>query len=335
MNAVVCRTFGAAPVLEAVSVPTPKPGTVRIRTLASAISAGDWLMAHGSPWVIRPVFAGMLRPGPPVLGLDVAGVIEAVGEGVEGWAVGDRVAGELSHAWAEQVVADPKRLARIPEGVSPLVAAALPVSGVAALQGIRDAAAVKPGDKVLVVGASGGVGHLAVQVACALGAAVTGVCSAGKADLVRECGAVEVIDYAVEDFTDRKGTWDAVFDLVGSQPLAACLETLRPGGRYVLGAGRVGGPLLGPLPLILGTAVRGLFDARVKGFAASPSVADLDTLLAWAADGTVAPHLGHVVPLSEAARGLRLVGEGKACGKVALQVGPISAGGASAGASPR
>ena len=321
MNAVVCRSFGEMPVVEALTALEPGPGQVRVRQEGSAVSAGDWMIARGRPWVMRPVFARMMGPAPRILGLDVAGVIDRVGEGVEGWSVGDRVAGEVARAWAEQVLADPAALARIPDGVDALQAGTLPVSGLTALQGLRDAAAVRPGERVLVNGASGGVGHFAVQVARVLGAEVTAVCSASKADLASACGATEVIDHRRAAFVDQKARWDVVFDLVGNFPVGACLGALRPGGRYVSSSGgERGGAVLGPLPRLLHVAVRGLFDGRLKVLAATPRTADLATLLGWVAQGTLTPHLGHVVPLEEAARGLELLGDGQARGKTAIRV---------------
>ena len=320
MRAVVCTSFGSPPVLQTVPEVTPGPRQVRIRQLSSAISAGDWLISQGRPWVFRPVFSMMLRPGPPILGLDVSGVIDAVGEEVTGWAPGDRVIGEHAHAWAEHTLADPATLARIPDGVDPLLAGTLPVSGITALQGLRDAGAVQPGERVLINGASGGVGHFAVQIARILGAEVTGVCSAAKAARVRALGAEAVLDYRTEAFTDRKGEWDVIFDLAGSAPVAACLGALRPGGRYVASAGHNGGPLLGPLPRILAVALRGLVDRRVKMHTVSPSAEDLSTLLGWVAAGSLRPHLERVVPLAGAPGGLQALGAGEVTGKIAVQI---------------
>jgi NADPH:quinone reductase-like Zn-dependent oxidoreductase len=212
MHAVVSKTFGSVEVVPDAENPLPRAGHVLVRQLHSSICAGDALMAFGRPWLLRPVFSLMLRP--PILGRDVAGVVEAVGAGVTSVAVGDPVVGEAGQAWAERVLVREGALARVPDGVSLRDAAALAVSGITALQGLRDVGDIKTGSHVLIVGASGGVGHLAVQIAVALGATVTGVCSAAKAERVRELGAAHIIDYTSASYVDPRNRFDLVLDLV-------------------------------------------------------------------------------------------------------------------------
>jgi len=286
MQGIVCEQFNQAPAIRDLERPTPGRGQVLVRQAASSVGAGDRLMAAGQPWAFRPVFAAILRP--PVLGRDVAGVVEALGEGVEGVAVGDTVIGEAGQAWAEWVLLDHGALAPVPAGVDLLGAAVLPVSGVTALQGLR-AGGVREGSRVLVVGASGAVGHLAVQIAAHLGAHTTGVCSAANEAFVRSLGADDVIAYDRERFTDHEGAWDCVFDLAGTEALGACLQTLRPDGRLVSSAGTDGGPWLGPLPRILWTAARSLFDRRIAVLTTSSAPDDLATLLDWVDAGVLRP----------------------------------------------
>lgn len=318
MKAVVFEGFGRPLAAREVATPAIGARTVLVRQQFSSICAGDLLVYEGRPLVARPAFALMLRP--PVLGREVAGRVEAVGEGVVGLKVGDLVAGEVPHAWAEQVAAEEGALTKIPEVVDPKVAALLTVSGMTALQGMRDLAHVERGDRVLVCGASGGVGHLAVQIARALGAEVTAVCSASKADRVRALGANEVIDYRKEDFTARRGAWNVIFDLAGDKPLSACLGALAEGGIYVSSAGTNGGRWLGPLPRIVQVAARGVWDKRARMLASSSKSDDLALLMRMVAEGSLRPHIDSELPFEEASEGLSLLREGKIFGKCSLRV---------------
>jgi NADPH:quinone reductase-like Zn-dependent oxidoreductase len=320
MRAVVCHQYGAELRVATWDPPKVGPDAVQIRVEASAVSAGDWLMAQGLPLLFRPVFTAMLRP--PILGLDCAGVVQAVGARVSGFAVGDRVLGEVAHAWADVATARADQLAHLPAGLGSLQAAPLVVSGVTALQAIRDAAQVKAGHRVLIHGASGGVGHFAVQIARSLGAQVTGVCSRAKADFVREMGAMEVIDHQQESWTARRGAWDVILDLVGDQPVAHCIAALRPGGVYLSSAGKNGGSWLGPLPRMASVGVRSILsqNRRLVIFAASPGGQILTELLALVSAGQVRAHVSHVVPLTEVQEGLALIERRQVRGKVAVRI---------------
>lgn len=289
MRAVVLDSFGSPLVVQNMPTPTIGHGRIRVRQAYSTLSGGDALMAAGRPWLFRPVFRAMLRPA--ILGRDVAGVVTEVGPGVSGVQVGDRVVGEAGQAWAEEVVIATGAAALVPESVSLRQASTLAVSGVTALQGLR-AAGVRSGSRVLVVGASGGVGHLAVQIASAWGAAVTGVCSGAKAARVREAGAERVVDYRSERFVDLDLAYDAILDLSGRTPLSACIGRLAQGGVYVCAAGSNGGALLGPLPRMLHCGLRSIVDGRVKVLGASVQPDDLSTLLDMVGRGEVEPWIG-------------------------------------------
>ena len=320
MRAVLCRSYDSPPVLETVAVPEPGPREVRVRVHSSAFNAADLLMSRGQPLLFRPVFTALLRPGPPVLGRAFAGTIERVGEAVTDWRVGDRVCGEAAHAWAEQVVVDPSTLGRVPDGVDATVAATVPIAGVTALQGIRDSGGVQAGERVLVHGASGGVGHFAVQIAKLLGAHVTGVCSGAKADVVRAAGADAVIDYTQDRFVELGERWDVIFDVAGTIPVPECLTVLNPGGRYVASFGKNGGRLLGPLPGLFEVQLRGVFDGRVRGLVETPSVPDLQFLLDGVRNGQVVPHVGDVVALESVVEALAEFAAAGARGKTAIRI---------------
>lgn len=313
MRGVVCVQFGAEPVVQRLEAPHPGEGQVLVRQAWSGIGAGDALMAAGRPWLFRPIFRAMMGPS-RVLGRDVAGVVEAVGEGVGSVAVGDRVVGEAACAWAERVVVAESALALVPEGVSLRDAGTLPVSALTALQGLR-AGGIRSGARVLVVGASGGVGHFAVQIAAVLGARVTGVCSGSKAEIVRELGAERTIDHRSGSFTEEHGAFDLVLDLAGHEPLGACLRTLAAGGVYVSSAGSNGGRWLGSLPRLLQAAVWGWFDRRVKVLTTAATPEDFRTLLGWVEQGRVRPRIEEEVAPGEVGVALERMRAGVGAGK--------------------
>lgn len=324
MFAMCSRRFGVPPTWESVPAAPLRQGEVRVRLVASSVGAGDALMAAGEPWLFRPIFA-LLMGRERVLGRDVAGIIDEIGPGVTGWKVGDRVIGEAGRAWASWVNVPVDALARVPDGVSLRTAALLPVAGITALQGLRRGE-VGPGRRVLIHGASGGVGHLAVGIASLLGAEVTAVCSAAKADAVRELGANEVLDYRTEHFTDRRAAWDVVFDLAGTTGVSAALATLRPGGTYVSSVGRGGGRLLGVLPTLIARGLRGLFDRRLQVLTTSCNTADLAQLLQWTAEGRLRPHEHDALPLQRAPEALARLDAGEVTGRIVLQAPSASCG---------
>ncbi|WP_017597505.1 NAD(P)-dependent alcohol dehydrogenase [Nocardiopsis lucentensis] len=328
MRAIVQRAYGGpADVLEFGEVDRPEPGEdgVLLRVHASSVNPADWLRTVGRPYVLRPVF-GLPRPKPPIPGKDVAGTVEAVGPGATRLRPGDEVYGELpGGAYAEYVVAAETALARKPTNLDFAEAAAVPLAGLTALRGIRDAGAVRAGHRVLVNGASGGVGTFAVQIARSLGAHVTGVCGTRNLDLVRSIGADEAVDYTREDFTRGERSYDVILDLVGNHPLKAYRRVLRADGVYVAASGEPGGAVLGPLPYLLGVMVSSLRRRpRMTVLAAKPDPDDLAALTRLIEDGHVAPVVDRVHPLDRAAGALADQGAGHRRGKTVLTVTPTA-----------
>jgi len=299
--------------LEELDTPTMRDEEVLIRVCASSVNPADWFMLTGTPFPVR-FFAGLFRPQKPVLGMDVAGRVVAVGSKVTRFAPGDEVFGEIEGAYAEYATAHVDRLAQKPAAISMESAAVLPVAGQTPLQAFRDTARVKPGQHVLVNGASGGVGTFAVQIAKHLGAEVTGVCSTRNVELVRSLGADHVVDYTRESFTDAKGTFDVILDLVGSAPIAANRRCLRPGGLYLSSVGRsdwlwkalIASFLPGP---------------KVVVFSARPNAEDLATLGRLVESGAVTPVIDRRHELRDVPEALRRQGEGHARGKSVVTIG--------------
>lgn len=310
MRAIVQSAYGPADVLRLAEIerPTPRPDQVRVRVHASSVNFGDHARLTGRPWPIR-LFEGLRRPRDPVLGRDVAGVVDAVGAEVTGLRPGDAVYGEIPGAYADYVCADPDRLARKPANLDFESAATLPVAGLTALQGLVDAAGVQRGHRVLINGASGGVGTFAVQIAHALGAHVTAVCSARNAAQARALGADVVLDYAVTDFTAAPETYDAIFDLAGA-PVGRCRRRLTPTGVYVSSCGRLGH--------LLAVALRALTTRRVRTFMQRSGTAALDALTALVEQGAVTPAIERRCALADVPDALRHQGEGHARAKTAI-----------------
>lgn len=315
MRAVVHREYGGPEKLrvEDVTVPEPAAGEVRVAVRAAGLNAIDWRTLRADPFFLRFAGGGVFRPKFGILGADVAGVVDAVGDGVTRFAVGDPVFGEITRgAFAEFVVGQASLLVVKPEGVSYADAAALPVAGLTALQGLRDVAAVTEGTRVLINGASGGVGTYAVQIARSRGARVTAVCSGSKADLVRSLGADEVIDYTVEDFVTREESWDVVFDLALARPGRQVLGALAPGGKHVV----VGGDG----HRLLSAMLRKAFGAPVEVVMAEPKADDLEVLGQMVASGALRPVIERRLPLEEGPEAIRMLDAGEVRGKLVLEV---------------
>jgi len=324
MRAIVQSGYGEPRnVLTIKDVERPVPGDheVLVRVVGSSVNPGDWMSLVGRPYVLRIQF-GLTGPRRAIGGRDVAGVVEAVGSKVTLWQPGDEVYGELTAgAYADYAVAAEDVLAAKPTSLDFSAAAAVPLAGATALQGIRDAGAVRAGQRVLVNGASGGVGSFAVQVARSLGAHVIGVCSTDALELVRSIGADEAIDYTRQDFTESGKGYDLIFDLVGNQPLSACRRALRPGGVYVGASGMPGGGVLGPLPYLLRVMLARTRDGRsLKPFAAKPNADDLTTLAELIDAGDVRPVIEHTYGFAQVADALARQGEGHARGKSVINV---------------
>lgn len=321
MRAVVQHRYGGPDVLALAEVDAPVPAAreVLIRVDAVAVSAGDVFLMHGEPRMVRLVF-GFSRPKRPVLGRDVAGEVVAVGSAVTRFRVGDPVFAESDQGgWAELVTVPERFVARRPSSVDAVHAAAVPVSGTTALQGLR-LAGVRTGRHVLVTGASGGVGGFAVQLAKAMGAEVTGVCRAEKADHVRALGADHVIDHTTEDFTAHEGRYDVVFDMVADHSLRRISRSLTRGGTLVLSSGR-GGRVVGPLWRIAAASVMSPFvPQHLRTLAAKRNGDDLAELARRIDAGEVRPVVDTVFPLDRAAEAVARFEAGDVRGKLVLAV---------------
>lgn len=285
MQAIVQTGYGGPERFELQEVAMPAIGDdgVLVRVEASSVNAGDWRIMRGRPRLARPMMGGLRRPKQARRGTDVAGVVEAIGAGVTKFAVGDAVVGAGTGAFAEYVAGVERHLVLKPAPLSFEEAAAIPVAGVTALQGLRDVGRLQPGQRVLINGAAGGVGSFAVQLAKVLGAAhVTGVCSTRNVDLVRSLGADDVVDYTREDFTRRGERFDLLFDIVGNRPLKALRRAVTPEGRIVLAGGK-------SLWLIANGALRSKLGANVAFFTAKLKEEDIAFLAQLAADHVLRP----------------------------------------------
>jgi NADPH:quinone reductase-like Zn-dependent oxidoreductase len=324
MQAIVYHRYGPPDVLECREIEKPAPGVeeVLVRVQAAGVNPYDWHFMRGTPSFVR-LFTGLRGPKFPRLGADAAGVVEAVGPGITRLKPGDRVFGACKGAFAEYACGKESGLALIPSGVSFAQAASVPIAGITALQGLRDCGLVKAGQKVLINGAAGGVGTFSVQIARALGATVTGVCSTRNVAMVNSLGADHAIDYTQVDFTQTGERFDVIFDLVGNHPLSALRRALTPRGTLVgCGGGgpdRSSGELLGAM---LGQAIAAPF-ARQKltSVLAKINTDDLNVLAGMLESGTVKPVLDRSYPLRETAEAIRYVEGCHAQGKVTIAVG--------------
>jgi NADPH:quinone reductase-like Zn-dependent oxidoreductase len=304
--------------LDRVSRPEIKGDDVLVRVRAAGVDRGILHMMTGLPYLGRLAF-GLRKPRERVLGLDLAGVVEAVGPKVTRFAVGDAVYGSGRGSYAEYAVASEGRLAAKPAALSFEQAAAVPVSAVTALQGLR-AGRIGEGQKVLVTGASGGVGSYTVQLAKAFGAQVTGVCSTGKMEFVRGLGADSVIDYTREDFA-ATGPYDLILDIAGNPPISRLRRALTPTGTAVITGGEGGGKLAGGLHRQLGaTALSPFIRQRLTTFLGLVRAAELQDLAPLIQAGKIVPALDRTFMLAEAQDALRFLEDGKVSGKVVLTV---------------
>ncbi|MER6827358.1 NAD(P)-dependent alcohol dehydrogenase [Streptosporangium sp. NPDC000563] len=316
MRAIVQDEYGPPHTLSLGEVPTPTPGAddVLIRVHAASVDYGVWHIMTGLPLVARPGF-GLRRPRNRVPGMDVAGVVESVGANVTAFRPGDEVYGEATGAYAQFALARPAKLARKPANLSFTEAAAVPTSGVTALRALGQ---VTVGEKVLVIGAGGGVGSFATQLATAVGAHVTAVCSTAKADLVRSLGARAVIDYTREPLT---GTYDLVVDIAGIRPLPLLRGLLTERGRLVVVGGEGGGRWFGGLGRMLTVRLITPFTRqRLDALIALTRTADLDTLRDLIEAGTVRPAVGRTYPLAETSTAVSDLATGNAPGKLVITI---------------
>jgi NADPH:quinone reductase-like Zn-dependent oxidoreductase len=317
----VYREYGPADVLklEEVEKPTPGENEVLIKVRAAAVNPMDWHLMRGAPGFVR-IFTGMRKPKRTRLGMDVAGDVELAGAAVEGFKPGDRVFGAVEGAFAEYVCAPVSAVTLKPENMTCEQAAAVPIGGLTALQALRDKAKLQSGQKVLINGASGGVGTFAVQISKWMGAKVTGICSTRNVDLIREIGAESVVDYTCEDFTASRERYDVIFDLVGNRPLAAFRSVLNPRGVFIACGG--GGPETPASQLLAGMIkqlVLGWFTSqRLVGVLAKRNKEDLEILSKLMTSGDVTPVVDRCYRLSEVPQAIRYLEEGHARGKVVI-----------------
>jgi NADPH:quinone reductase-like Zn-dependent oxidoreductase len=301
-------------------MPTPGDGQVLLAVEAAAIDRGTWHLMTGLPLLVRLGF-GLRGPRQPVPGLDVVGTVVGTGRGVDGLGVGDRVVGVADGSFAEHAVADQAKLALLPEGVDPLVAAALPVSGGTALQAVVDHGRVAAGQRVLVLGASGGVGSLAVQVALAHGAVVTGTASTPKLDRVRALGVTEVVDHTAADPLAAAHRYDLIVDTGGRNSLRRLRRALVRGGTLVIVGGEGGNVLTGGFGRQCRAAiVSPLFRERLVPMFARDTREIVERLVGMHVGGTLTPLVDRVVDLDGAPDGMRALAAGEVAGKVVVRV---------------
>lgn len=321
MKAVICPRYGGPEVLELREVPIPVPATdeVLVRVHAAGLNAADWHITRADPALVR-LGQGLRRPRMKAVGADIAGVVSSVGPGVTGLSVGDDVFADLSTcgfgAFAEYVCVPSTSVARKPANLSFEEAAAVPLSGVTALQALRDQAALQPGERVLVHGASGGVGSYAVQIAVAMGGHVTAVCSAAKMEQMRGFGADEVVDYGVNDVFARGRQWDVILGVNGFQPLGRYRSALAHGGRYLM-IGGAGKQMFQALAL---GRLRSGGGKTLSVVMAKPDSEKLDALRDYAEAGKLRPVIDRTYPLSDFADAMRYLEEGHSHGKTVLSI---------------
>lgn len=321
MRAVLQSGYGSFDVLRVGTSARPRPSDdeVIVRVHAAGITRGDWHLMTGRPYLMRVMGFGFSAPKSPVPGLDVAGTVVEVGAKVTRFAAGDEVFGIARGAFAEYAAARADKLVRKPAGVSFEDAAVSAVSGITALQALRDAGRLVPGQRVLVVGASGGVGAFAVQLARALGAEVDGVCSAAKLDLVRALGARDVFDYARADFTDGTRRWDLVLDVGGNTPLERLRRAMTPTGRLVFVGGENGGDWTAGFGRPLGALLLGCFVKQRFVMQTSREVAeDIERIAAYLESGAVKPPIDRRVGLDGVRDALRDLEAGRVRGKIVV-----------------
>jgi len=317
MKAIVQNGYGSPDVLELKDVDRPavKDNDVLIRVRATSINAGDYFSMRGSPWLIR-LTVGFPKPKDYILGWDAAGRVEAIGKTVTRFRPGDEVFGSGSHAFAEYMSADAGQFAMKPANLSFEQAAAVPTAALTALKALRDRGKLRPGQKVLVNGASGGVGTFAVQIAKSFGADVTGVCSARNMDMVRSIGADRVIDYAKEDFARNGGRYDLILDNVASRSYSDLRRALAPGGLIIPNSGHAG------MGYVFKSSLLSLLGRPYgRPFIASANTEDLLILKELIESGRVKPVIDRTYPLAETSEALRDLERSHARGKVVITVG--------------
>ncbi|MCL4105951.1 UNVERIFIED_CONTAM: hypothetical protein GTU68_058257 [Idotea baltica] len=322
MKAVLYHCYGSADVLEYVDTAKPVAGDneVLVKVHAASVNPLDWHYMRGSPYIIRAM-TGMGAPEDTTMGVDFSGTVEAVGNTVTQFKVGDRVFGGAGGAFAEYlVIREDRAIVKIPTNVSFEQAASVPIAAITALQALQDLAKVQPGQKVLINGASGGVGTFAVQIAKSLGAEVTGVCSARNTEMVRSLGADHVLDYRQENYTESNEIYDVIIDNVGNHSLLANSRVVTPEGVIVMVGGGKGdwiAPFSGPLQAAL---IAPFLDQEVQSLLAVLDQEDLQQLADLMQSGEMIPVIDKRYALGEIAQAIRYSEEGHAKGKIIVNV---------------
>lgn len=323
MKAIIQDRYGTTDVLQLRDIDPPEIGDdgVLIRVRAAGLDPGVWHTMSGQPYLVRLMGYGLLRPRSPVRGWDVAGQVEAVGREVSRFQPGDEVFGSCRGSFAEYAAAREHRIVSKPPNLSFEEAAVIATSGLTALQALRDHGELSAGQHVLIIGAAGGVGSYAVQLAKVFGAHVTGVCSTSKVDLVRSIGADEVIDYTRVDITRRGDRYDLVIDTAGNRPLSALRRVLHPKGTLVIVGGESGGRWSGGLGRTFGAILISRFvTQRLRPMFASSNLVDLTQLAGLVEEGLVLPVIDRIYALAEVPEAINYLQAGHGRGKVAIRV---------------
>ncbi len=324
MKAIVYCDYGTSEVLKVMDIakPVPNDNQVLVRVRAASVNPYDWHFIRGTPYIMR-LGIGLRKPKDTRLGVDFAGTVEAVGKNVTEFKPGDEVWGGKGGAWAQYVVISEKALAKKPDTISFEQAGTIQIAGMTALQGLRKHGNIQPGQKVLINGASGGVGTFAVQIAKALGAHVTGVCSGRNIELVKSLGADEVIDYTKEDFAKRPERYDVFLDNVPNHTLSECQQLLTPTGKYILigGGGPNDGKWLGPVGRVIHMVIKKKFqNAPMTMMVAENDKADMNFISELMQTGKVKPVIDKTYKLGEVPAAIAYLETGRARGKVAIVV---------------
>jgi NADPH:quinone reductase-like Zn-dependent oxidoreductase len=322
MKAVIREAYGSVDVLRLgeVAKPAAGDGEALVRVRAAGVDQGVWHLMVGMPYVMRLVGFGVRAPKNPLLGYDVAGRVEAVGANAGAFRPGDEVFGTCRGSFAEYAVARADRLAAKPDNVSFEQAAATPISGYAALQAVRDHGKVKAGQRVLIIGAGGGVGTFAVQIAKADGAEVTGVCGTAKTELVRSIGADHVIDYTKEDFADARVRYDVILDIAGNRPLSQLRRVLTPRGTLVIVGAEDAGNWLGIRRQLRAASLSPFVHQKLGFFISKERSQDLEALRNLLETGAVRSIVDRTFPLDAVPEAIRYLREGRSHGKVVITV---------------
>ncbi len=321
MKAIVQDRYGTTDVLRLDDVEQPQvgPDEVRVRVMAAGVHQGDWHMMTGQPYLIRAMGFGVRAPKARIRGNDLAGVVDAVGEGVSDFKAGDEVFGWCHGSFAEFAVANQTSLLAKPANLTFEQAAAIPISGMTALQALRDAGRVKAGQSVLIIGAGGGVGSFAVQIAKAYGAVVTGLCSTSKLDLVRSIGADHVVDYTRDDFTKPAHQYDLIIDTAGRRSVRVLRRALKSNGTLVIVGGEGGGRVLGGFSRQIGGVLLSRFIGQhVRALISLEKRDDLLAVKQLVDEGKVTPVLDRTFELERTPDAIRYLAEGHVAGKVVI-----------------